>query len=81
MAPCSPANSSDISEKHIASILKVKEYAKQETVLKQAATNARCDSFSFFLCLSTCSMPYFGFRLGLLFDNEDGSEILLLDIS
>jgi hypothetical protein len=36
--PCNEVNINDISEKHIASIFRVEQYAKQDTSMKQAAS-------------------------------------------
>jgi hypothetical protein len=40
ITPCSPSKSTDISEKHVTSIFRAEEYAKQETSTKQAASKA-----------------------------------------
>jgi hypothetical protein len=56
--------STDVSEEHIASIFRFKEYAVRETSVKAM--------------LTTCS--HAGFSLGLFFDPEDGGDMFFRNV-
>jgi hypothetical protein len=54
-------------EEHVASIFRVEEYTKQETSIRQAASE-------------DCCLLHAGFMLGSLFNPEDGGGMFLLSV-
>jgi hypothetical protein len=68
--------SPDVSKEYVASILRVEEWAEQETSLKAGGKQSREGSAQ--ALLATCF--HAGFLLGSSFPSEDGSDMFLWNI-